>query len=674
MVLSERVSILLFNYSGQYSKSIADSIRANLPGTELILASDIKSLTDSSTPDIIIILSENDDAELLPTVKTLVSRFKDARLLFIPGSQQNAVAAYCLQQDDGHYLPLDSLPLLPDLLQQIIKHQLKIKKRLSHLEKQQQAIVSLATGSGLTRGNREQALKDITRTTAETLGISRVSIWRYNADHSSIICDILYNAASNSYEQGLELFENSYPQYFEALMENRVIAAVDAHTDSATIEFSETYLKPNGIVSMLDAPIRVQGQMIGVVCHEQVGTIRRWSYDDQQFAGAIADLVALSIENGERRRAEDALRKRERYLKEAEAIAHLGNFEADLQTRAITWSDEVYQIFGRKVGSKITWDIYESLLAKEDYQRVMAAVEQAISAKTSYSIEHDLVLEDGARKHLFVIMRPILDDDGEVIKLFGIVQDITRIKQAEDERIELQINQEKIAFLQDFIDSMTHDLKTPLTSILSNTYLTKRVEDKERQIHHLNRIDEQVKRLQEMIDAILTVSRLEHLPRLDFQTYDLNRLIEEVVHQSRANATKKDIQLQIDLHPEQIKVDLAYTEILRALYNLVENAINYTPENGTVTISTGRSGTQIRCSIHDTGIGIEAEDLPHVFEQFYRAKNARSFEKGTGLGLSIVKKIIDLHDGEISIKSQPGKGTGVTITLQSSVKTSASTG
>lgn len=674
MVVSDKVHILVFNYSGQDAKAIIDIIQTIQLETEIRTASSLEMIDDASTANIIIVISENDDAGLLPIIKTLLSRYSHAELIFMPATKQNAVAAFCLQHENGHYLPLDSLPLLPDLLQQIIKRQLKLKKRISHLEEQQEAIVSLATGQGLTQGNWQQALQDITRTTGKTLGISRVSIWHYSEDNSSIICDMLYNAADDSFGQGAELFEKDYPRYFQALNEERVIAAEDAHSNTLTFAFSENYLTPLGIVSMLDAPIRVQGKVVGVVCHEQIDTNRQWTYDEQNFVGAIADLIAQSIENRERRRAEDALRKREGYLKEAESIARLGNFEFDLRSQSLTWSDEAYRIFGQEVRSEITLDLYKSLLAEEDYQRVMAHVENTITNKIPYSIEHDIVLDDGTHKHLFALTRPILDEEGEVSKIFGIVQDITRLKQAESERVELQINQEKIAFLQDFIDSMTHDLKTPLSSILSNTYLVKRVDDAEQQLHYLNRIDEQVGRLQDMIDAILTVSRLEHLPRLDFQTYDLNTLVQEAVRQTRVNALKEKIDLEMKLHPEQINMKLAYPELLRALINLVENAINYTAENGKVIISTEIQGSQIICIIKDTGIGIDETDLPHVFEQFYRAKNARSFGKGTGLGLSIVKKIMELHKGQIAVESQPGKGTTVTITLQSSVNSSATTG
>src|SRR6185369_12973177 len=98
------------------------------------------------------------------------------------------------------------------------------------------------------------------------------------------------------------------PRYFAALEENRTIAAHDARTDARTSEFTENYLTPLGITSMLEAPIRIEGRTIGVVCHEHVGPPREWTIDEQNWAGSIADSVSLAFEASERNRAEEALR------------------------------------------------------------------------------------------------------------------------------------------------------------------------------------------------------------------------------------------------------------------------------------------------------------------------------------------------------------------------------
>ncbi len=663
MVL-ESIKILVFNY-GTVETKISNIIQnMNLDKT-LVSVARLEDIPVSLNEfNIIIILSSQGDKAGIPLINQLMTKNPTASLIYIPETPQMAITRYCLQQNNGYFLPGDSIELLPDFIYQILAKKVKAEEHIAYLKEQQQMIFHLANQAQSMEADWQDTLQKITRATAETKGTARASIWLYNNDNKSIICQMLYDAKKQTYEKGMELSSSDYPGYFKALEENRVIVADDAHRNEATCEFSGNYLDEHGIVSMLDAPIRLQGRMVGVVCCEHTGDIRRWTHDDEQFSGAIADMVALKLEHRERRRAEDALRKRENYLKEAEAIAHLGNFEANLIDRTVVWSDEIYRIFGYERGTiEPTWDIYESLLTAEEYEQVMAKVYASVERQEPYYLEHDIHLKDGTVKHIYAMGRPVRDDDGTVRKIFGIMQDITDRKITENQRIELELNQQKVAFLQEFIDSMTHDLKIPLASIKSNAYLIKRVEDQAKRGEYLERLDTQVDRLHKMIDDILMVSRLEYLPELHFHRTNLNDLIHEVARQVQATIIKKNIQLTLDLSSQPMESSIARDEFLRALLNLVENAVNYTPEEGQVTIRSYYEGNRKAIDVIDTGIGIPAKDIPHIFEQFYRAGNAVSFHAGTGLGLAIVKKIIDHHRGEIQIMSDASTGTRISILL-----------
>ena len=131
--------------------------------------------------------------------------------------------------------------------------------------------------------------------------------------------------------------------------------------------------------------------------------------------------------------AREALHQSEANLREAQRIAKLGNFEFKLETQTVTWSDEVYRIFELPIGMEISLDRYQSLLAPEDFERVMTAVAETIENQQPYTIEHDIITTAGERKHLSAIGRPFLDEAGQVNCIFGIVQDITKTKQAEQE-------------------------------------------------------------------------------------------------------------------------------------------------------------------------------------------------------------------------------------------------
>lgn len=170
------------------------------------------------------------------------------------------------------------------------------------------SLMAIARSEAIGRGELDEALRQMTEATTQSLDVERSSVWLYDADHTSIQCVELFLRTERAHESGVQLFAKDFPAYFDALREERTIAAHDAHTDPRTACFSESYLTPLGINSMLDAPIRVGGRMIGVVCNEHVGPARTWTVEDEQFAGSIADFVALAIESSRRRETEEQLR------------------------------------------------------------------------------------------------------------------------------------------------------------------------------------------------------------------------------------------------------------------------------------------------------------------------------------------------------------------------------
>ncbi len=172
-----------------------------------------------------------------------------------------------------------------------------------------QALVELAGAQAMVEGELEQALAAITEAAARALPVARVSVWLYNDTRSAILCHDLYEQREGRHSQGQALEAGRFPAYFRALAEQRVISADDAHHDPRTSEFSQSYLAPLGIVAMLDAPIRVRGKMIGVVCHEHIGDSRHWTTQDRAFAGSVADFAAMAFDARQRRALEEQLRQ-----------------------------------------------------------------------------------------------------------------------------------------------------------------------------------------------------------------------------------------------------------------------------------------------------------------------------------------------------------------------------
>jgi diguanylate cyclase (GGDEF)-like protein/PAS domain S-box-containing protein len=173
---------------------------------------------------------------------------------------------------------------------------------------QQAALLELSA-----RGEQPFAarLHRILRVDASTIRVARVSFWSTREDPPAIHCDALYLADDERFEQGAVLEQEKFPRYFEALHSGRPVVAADAARDLCTREFADIYLAPNRIGAMLDAPVYVRGQLSGVVCHEHVGSPRRWTADEQLFAMAVAQQVSLAIEAEQRAAAERALRDSE---------------------------------------------------------------------------------------------------------------------------------------------------------------------------------------------------------------------------------------------------------------------------------------------------------------------------------------------------------------------------
>jgi PAS domain S-box-containing protein len=183
--------------------------------------------------------------------------------------------------------------------EEIIKWQRQIV-----LERHNRILTKLSTTPLSHYGSFEKALNSITEAAAEGLNIKRVSIWDYS--HESIVCKDLYELETHNHTVGLLLFSHDFPIYFQALNKGKVIIANDVFSNEDTAEFIENYLRPNDIRSMLDVPIRINGEVSGVLCCEQVGAPKEWNNDDIAFARSIADVISLTSESNKTKEAEES--------------------------------------------------------------------------------------------------------------------------------------------------------------------------------------------------------------------------------------------------------------------------------------------------------------------------------------------------------------------------------
>ena len=186
-----------------------------------------------------------------------------------------------------------------------IRHSERLEK--ARFEQVQRFQDALREWSRVDYKNIEEALRRATEITSQTLDVDRVSIWLYNADRTAIRCEMLYLASTGKFETGMELNQDDFPEYFKTLRSGKLMAIDDARNDIRTSAFTHVYLEPLDIVSMLHAPIFYHGDVVGVVCHEQVGLKREWSSQEQEFASTISKSVSLSLEVERRREIEKQL-------------------------------------------------------------------------------------------------------------------------------------------------------------------------------------------------------------------------------------------------------------------------------------------------------------------------------------------------------------------------------
>jgi len=193
--------------------------------------------------------------------------------------------------------------------------------------------------------NQETPFNHIIKIAAEQLKVERVSVWLFNQEHTEIVCKALYQEGKfNNEEQILKSCD--YPRYFHALETNGRISANDANTDTNTSEFSDNYLTPLGITSMLDVPIYIQGEMVGIICHEQIGSKRNWAVEDEDFTNSISDLCALALAATKRKQVEDTLRESNERIKAAFVDATIGMALVSLDHSII----ETNQAFSNMLG------------------------------------------------------------------------------------------------------------------------------------------------------------------------------------------------------------------------------------------------------------------------------------------------------------------------------------
>jgi PAS domain S-box-containing protein len=415
-------------------------------------------------------------------------------------------------------------------------------------------------------------------------------------------------------------------------------------------------------------------------------------------SGNILGSVSVVRDITELKRAEDTLRESEERLKRAQEIAHLGSWELDLVKNRLTWSDEVYRIFGLHPQEfAATYDAFLERAHPDDRAAVDAAYTSSLREnRDNYEVEHRVVrASTGEIRFVHEKCEHFRDGTGRVVRSVGMVHDITERKRAEADREHLlaqlreanqrlvtanleaqeqreraeQRNAELLKLerqREEFVSLITHDLRNVLTSTIGHSDWLRRLllhKDLEREAKSAEAILASGKRLSLMLEELAESSRLESgQTELALAPVDLRQLLAELVERVGTPKDRKRVRLELPARIPPLTADPSQLE--RVLTNLITNALKYSPAAAPVMVRVVRQGREAVISVIDEGIGIAGEDLPHVFERHFRSKTGAAKAEGLGLGLYIARLIVEAHGGRIWVESEVGKGSTFSFSLR----------
>ncbi len=380
------------------------------------------------------------------------------------------------------------------------------------------------------------------------------------------------------------------------------------------------------------------------------------------FRGAVIDLTA-------QKQAEEALRRSILSLAEAQRIANIGNWEWDVGSEDVYWSDELCRIMGtQSCAVPMTFAALYELLSPEDREIVKGAVEKAAKEGRKSDIEHRITRPDGTVRDVHQLVEPIIDRDGKTTRVIGLAQDVTEKKQRE---MELQkakeqlIQAEKLSSLGRLSAGVAHEILNPATIISMELQLLQKMEGLAPEMQEgLKVCMEQVGRIVAITKSLKQFSRV---PVKNTAMADMNGLIKHMMTLYATQLKMEGIETDVQYDPDLPAITIDREKMEQVVVNMIANAVSAMEgkEKKVLHIKTSRNavhrkGDHLTITVADTGKGIPAEHMPKIFDPFFTTKEPG---KGTGLGLSIAYGIVQEHGGMIRAENNEWGGATFYVSL-----------
>jgi len=398
------------------------------------------------------------------------------------------------------------------------------------------------------------------------------------------------------------------------------------------------------------------GAVAGTVPIGVEGATERVQVIQALFALVTVSMLFVGATLSEREASREKLLQTTSLLGEAQALAHIGSWEWDIRRDAVTWSDELYRIFGVPHLEPVTYASYLERIHPDDRSFVDGSVRRALAERRPFAFEHRIVGPDGAERTIASRGRIVLEGI-EPVSMLGTAQDVTEQRRAQKLR-------------EDILSAVSHELRTPLTAVLgfALTLEQRRLELPEDEVGRIvEELTAAARRLDRLLVDLLDVERFRHgLVEVRRHPTEMREVVERVV----AACPLEDRHVKVAGGPLVAEIDAAKME--RIVENLILNAVKHTAPMSSIEVRLETKDRDLLLVVEDDGPGVGDEYKEAVFETFNRGPSMLSATPGAGIGLALVARFAAVHGGRSWVEDRPGGGASFRVLLPDCVVDDAS--